>query len=135
MPIKEHPEWRQKYSAVDGFKDSTEEAIENLQRKHPGESFGEPRIKNPIRSDIEKILQLNDGNFTKWFADRKIAAQKLLKQYEIIGTIPSLNYGFEDHQYDMTSNTCLKDTIDVLKESIEYLDIIKQVRDEYKKGE
>jgi hypothetical protein len=60
---------------------------------------------------------------------------RLLKEYEIIGTIPSLNYGFEDQQYNMTAMTHLNDTIGVLKESIEYLDVIKQVRDEYKKGE
>ncbi len=135
MPIKAHPEWKLKYPAVDGFKDDTKEEMEKLERKHSGEFFGEPRIKNPIRSDIEKILKLDDVNFTKWFSDRKITALRLLKEYETLGTIPCLVYGFEDQQYDMTSNTSLKDTIGVLRESIEYLDIIKQVRDEYKKGE
>jgi hypothetical protein len=135
MPIKKHPEWKLKYPAVDGFGYNTEKEMEELEKKHPGEFFGETRFKKPIRSDIEKILGLNDEDFTKWFSDRKITALRLLKEYEIIGTIPSLNYGFEDQQYNMTAMTHLNDTIGVLKESIEYLDVIKQVRDEYKKGE
>ena len=130
MVVKEHPEWKNKYQAVDGFKYDTKKKKWKDLREYPGEFFGQTRVKNPIRSDIEKILKLNDEDFTKWFSERKITAQRLLKEYEIIGTIPCLTYGFEDMQYNMSAIAYFNNTIKNLKEGIEYLDIIKQVRDE-----
>ena len=135
MVIKKHPEWSDKYPAVDGIEYNTTKEMEELKKKYSGEFFGDNRFKRPIRSDIEKILSLNDEDFLKWFSDRKNIAQRLLKEYEVIATIPCLTYGFEDQQYDMRDSTHLNSTIGVLKNSIEYLDIIKQVRDESKKGE
>ena len=133
MVVKEHPEWTEKYSAIDGFKYDTKKDVEEFRRKFVGEIGGPSlRVKKVIRSDIEGILKLNDEDFTKWFSERKITAQRLLKDYELLGTIPCLTYGFEDQQYNLTAITHLNDTIEILKEGIEYLDIIKQVRDEQK---
>jgi hypothetical protein len=133
MVKKEHPEWKQQYTAVDGIEYDNRKEVEEFRRKFPGDIAGPSlRIKKAIRSDVEEILLKNDEDFTKWFSERKITAQKLLKDYELLGTIPFLVYGFEDQKYDLTASTHLNNSIAILKDAIEYLDRIKQVRDENK---
>jgi hypothetical protein len=120
MAIKKHPEWKDKYCAVDGI-----EKKDGFSSRCIGD-------KKAVRSDIEKILNLNDEEFTKWFSDRKIAAQRLLKDYEIISDIPFLAYGCEGLKNNLGVNNYIRGPIDILKKGIEYLDILKQVRDEKK---
>lgn len=114
--IKKHPEWSEKYPALDGITNGK------------GVYF-----QKPIRSDIEEILKLNDKEFNNWFSERKITAQKLLKNYELIGSIPDLKSSLENFKNNLITNGNIGYFIGTLKEGIEYLEVIKQVREEYKK--
>jgi len=116
MTIKKHPEWTGKYTAIDGIAGRDGDFI----------------IK-PIRSDIEEILKLNDLHFGDWYNERKNATESLLKQYEIIGSIPSLAYPFEQFQNGLNANSHVRVTINLLKEGLDYLEKIKEVREEYRK--
>ncbi len=137
MVIKEHPEWSDKYPAVDGFSFNSIEEVNAMRKDYPNNPSHYYLVpKNALRSDIEKIIGLNDQDFLKWFSERKIAAQTMLKNYELIGEIPHLSYAYEGHGLEtLSSNIHINDMIQVLKKGIEYLDVIKQVRDESKKTE
>lgn len=129
MVVKEHPEWSDKYPAVDGI------SKEAKNRSRFTKIYRGP--KKPIRSDLLKILKLNDEKFTKWYSERKIAALGVLKIYELIGSIPNLIVGYEEDKERsyLSSSESIKEIIDTTKNGIDYLDRIKQVRNEYKKGE
>ncbi len=118
MAIKKHPEWTEKYPAVDGIAKSA--------RYHK-------EIEKPIRSDIEKILKLNDLNFSDWYNKRKDATENMLKQYEIIASNPALCYGSEEKKFGLESSAFISTPIKVLKEGLDYLEKIREVREEYKK--
>jgi hypothetical protein len=122
MTIKKHPEWTKKYPAIDGIAKS----------ERPSGDYFYPEEK-AIRSDIEEILKMNDTNFNRWYNKRKVATENMLKQYEIIGSIPSLNYPFEKFQNKLTASSYISGPINVLKEGLDYLEKVKEVREEYKK--
>ncbi len=133
--IKKHPEWSEKYPAIDGIakgeRPSKEERKKMIQ-ENPTANIHYRQAEKPIRSDIEKILKLNDEEFNTWFAERRIAALNLLNNYELIGSIPSLRYSSEEQQNGLKSNSMINGPINVLKDGIEYLGVIRQVRNEYK---
>ncbi len=115
MAIKKHPEWSEKYPAIDGIAGR----YDNLTIK-------------PIRSDIEKILNLNDLHFGDWYNERKNATEKLLKQYEVVASIPDLVHAFEERKFGLEGSAFICTPIKVLKEGLDYLEKIKEVREEYR---
>ena len=114
--VKKHPEWSEKYPAIDGI------------TKGGGVDF-----QKPIRSDIEKILKLDDEKFNNWFAERRIAALKLLNDYELIGSIPDLGSPFETYKNNLSVKSNIGYFIKTLKDGLDYLEKIREVREEYKK--
>jgi hypothetical protein len=89
-----------------------------------------PESSDTIRSDVVKLITLDDDNFTKWYNKRKNATERLLKDYEIFSSIPNLNY--EEGNDDMTANTSVKEHLTTLKEGLEHLKLIRQIREKYK---
>ena len=128
----QHPEFSEKYPAIDGIEKDTKREIDSLRKQFPESDIPYKEPEKAIRSDIEKILALNDEEFHKWFSERKITAQKLLNNYELVGSIPDLIYASEDQKNGLTANVYLGEPIKILKKGIEYLEVIKKVRDEQK---
>lgn len=120
--IKEHPEWSEKYSAIDG--------IAKPRKFLVGKDS--PHEEKAIRSDIEEILKLEDTNFNKWYISHKETAEKLLNLYSHFAEIPNLNYGSEEQKCGMEAYSSIKSLIDYFKEGLDYLEKIKQIREEYK---
>lgn len=122
MTIKEHLKWTEKYPAIDGIAKS---------RRLSGD-YWRP-AENAIRSDIEKILEMNDTNFNSWYTSHKETAEKLLNLYSHFAEIPNLIYGSEEQKLGMDANTHISSPIGCFKEGLDYLEMIKKVREEYKK--
>lgn len=113
MKIKQHPEWTEKYSAIDGI--------------------AKPKsAQNSIRSDIEEILKFSDEEFYKWYETRKNVTVKLLQDYQLFSTIPALKYGSEEQKLDMTAYIHVDKHLQYLKKGLEYLLMIKTLREEIK---
>lgn len=124
MTIKERLEWYLKYPAIDGIaKEAEYKGEDNCLSREP---------EKAIRSDIEGILKMDDSKFRIWYNERRIATENMLKQYEIIGSIPALCYGSEERKFDLNSNYNISGPIRILKEGLDYLEKISQVRGEYK---
>lgn len=135
MKIKEHPEWSKCYPAIDGIaklQKPSKEEINKILDKIPSKRVYYKEAENAIRSDIEKILKLSDVDFHDWYHERKDATEKMLKQYEIIASIPNLRYSSESQKLGLDALCYISDTIGVLKEGLDYLEKIKEVRVEYK---
>ena len=119
---QKHPEWTDKYSAINGIgKDG--ECL-------PESDLGQPRYSSshrPIRSDIEKILNFNEDNFYGWLSQRRTATKKLLSKYKLFASIPHLSYASEDQKLDMTARTHVKDHIAEFEQGLDYLEKIEQV--------
>jgi hypothetical protein len=119
MEIREHPEWIEKYPAIDGISS--------------GKS-GNEDYKRPIRSDIESLLSMPNKEFDIWYQERKEVTTDLLNKYETLGSIPALSYEFERHRgYNLEVFTHLRNHIEMLKRGLEYLEKIRIIRDEIKK--
>lgn len=85
----------------------------------------------PIRSDVLEILELSEGDFNEWYNERRGMAQILLKQFELVGSVPHLRYSSEGQKITMGGCGTIRDAIGNLKETIKYLDEIKRVRPLY----
>jgi len=129
MAIKKHPEWSKFYPAIDGI----EKKAQYIKDQPYNEKILFKKAEKPIRSDIEEILKLDNVSFSKWYNERKAAAKNLLKQYELIGSIPALACSSEHDKFDLTSNCNFNGTVNLLKEGLDYLEKIKEVREEYRK--
>ena len=119
MEIKQYSKYSRKYPAIDGI------------AKDKDYSIGH-RDENAIRSDIEKILNFSDAEFNNWYSDRRFIAERLLKDYKVIASIPDLRYPNEDQQMGLDAYSGLGGMIEILKEGLDYLDIIKKVRADQK---
>jgi hypothetical protein len=115
-----HAEYSEKYPAIDGI----------AKPERPTGNYVRPAEK-AIRSDIEKILEMDDANFKLWFIQREEATHNLLHQYQLFVSIPDIRYGSEKQKLGMDANTVISTTIGTLKEGIEYLGIISKIREEY----
>ncbi len=114
--VKKHSEWSEKYPAIDGITN--------------GEGV---YFQKPIRSDIEEILNLNDEEFNHWFSERRIASLKLLNDYELVGSIPDLESPLEEFKNNLIVKSGIGSLIGILKDGLDYLEKIVEVRKEYKK--
>lgn len=122
MAIKMHPEWTREYPAIDGI----------VKTMRPIGDYFLP-AENAIRSDIEKILKMDDTNFNSWYNSHKETAEKLLKLYSHFAEIPDLRYAGEEQKLGMDANAYIDSPINCFKEGLNYLEKIKEVRNEYKK--
>lgn len=125
---KEHPEWSEKYPAIDGI--AKEQVAYQHDRTRP--PVVDVPNQEPIRSDVEAILELGDDEFEEWYRTRKETAERLLRDYETVGSIPDLWYAHEQQQLTIRP---YMNIIGVLEKGLEYLDIIKQARDERKESD
>jgi len=133
MRLKQRPEYSEKYPAIDGI--AKEERPSKGERdvmiaENPLEEVYYHPSEKAIRPDIENILGLDDAGFDEWYKTRKSVAERLLKDYEVVGTIPHLQFG--SRQNNLTCISHLSGVIESLEEGLEYLEIIKKVRTEQK---
>lgn len=121
--ISPRPDLTDKFSALDGI------AI-------PSDA-GESRLptKREIRSDIEELFSLSDLEFNEWYTLRRVATAGLLSTYELFASIPNLGYGSEGQKYNMSSYVHVEETLNYLKESLDFLEKIKERRAEYRAGQ
>ena len=127
MKIKEYPKFSEKYPAIDGIAKG-ERPPEEERRK--GLSY--LPSENAIRSDIEEILEMSDIAFDSWYRSRKNSVLGLLNQFEILVTIPDLRYGSEKSKHGLDANAYVQDIHETLKRGLEYVKVIKKVRDNQK---
>ena len=125
MEYIEHPEWKDKYPAIDGISKPDRDFREYDMG---GQSYSP--FEKAVRSDIEKILEMPCGEFSVWYMKKKKSVETLITDYENFATIPNLGYGSELHKFDMTAITLVKNHLESLKQGLEYLEVIKQVRRE-----
>ena len=91
--------------------------------------------QRPVRSDVERLLNLSDADFNTWYEPRLQATNRQLEDYLLIGSIPHLDYGAEEQKLHLgDANTAFKNHIATLRSAQEYLGLIKEVRDQYKRG-
>ncbi len=77
------------------------------------------------RGDIKRIINMDNRIFERWYDERSCATKVLLEYYRTIGSIPSLlNPGIERN---MVGN--YKGTIESLERGLEYLEVIKNLRE------
>jgi len=82
MEIKQHPEFSEKYPAIDGIK-----KLDKIIRDK-GILFG----KNPIRSDVLEILNFDNSKFDAWYQTRQSILGSLLNEFKIVASVPDLRY-------------------------------------------
>jgi|SRR3989344_2994706 len=133
MKIKQYSEYSEKYPAIDGIakseRPSEDEIEEIMQRDQSMDTISVSPAERAIRSDIEKILTLSARDFNCWYVKREEIVEKLLREYEIVASIPDLRYGGEEQKYGLDSHSIFNDVIGTLKEAREYLEVIKKVYD------
>ncbi len=125
MKIKEYPEFSEKYPAIDGITKGNRPPKEGREPWRPPE--------NAIRSDIEEILEMDDIAFDSWYRSKKNSVLGLLNQFEILVTIPNLEYASEEFKYGLDEgHNHLSGLYETLKKGLEYVEVIKKVRDDQK---
>lgn len=81
--------------------------------------------EEPIRSDVNEILNMSRSEFENWYLPKKNALKKELAKYEEIAAIPNLQYGSEEQKHDMTANTHFRQHLEILREAKAFLEAIK----------
>lgn len=126
MGFKKHHELEEKYEAIDGISKGDRDF-------HPEDTVGgragvfyKPS-QRPIRSDIEEILLKDKEEFNSWIEERRNATEALLRDYKLFVSIPDLSYGSEQHKFDMSAKTHVKDHLNSLKKGLDYLNKLEQV--------
>jgi len=66
MKIKPHPELSEEYPAIDGIKKEHKGFERDVERYTTIQ-----QEQNAIRSDVLKILELEDNNFSEWYLSYK----------------------------------------------------------------
>lgn len=118
--ITPHPELSNKFPAIDG--------IVREEIRHGGGKYITP-AKDAIRSDVLEIINMGAG-FENWYAEREAVLVHEISKYVVIVDIPDLQYGPETAKYKMEANTRLKDHVETLNRALEYIRVIKTIRDE-----
>lgn len=121
IKIVQHPEYTSKYPAIDGI---TKEKRGSGRIYYPAEKA--------VRPDIEAVLEMDEAQFNNWYIPKKDTTERLLEHYEIFASIPNLAYGGEK-PLKMNAITAVDLQIKAFKEGLEYLEIIKKVREESRK--
>lgn len=132
MKIKEYPEFSDKYPAIDGIAKGERPKKEERDKKlAEGESVSYNYAERPIRSDIEEVLKMEPLKFDSWYKQRETALLELLNPLRIAGTVPHLGYAAEEHKSQtLNANAYISGLHKILEEGLEYLQVIKKVRDE-----
>jgi len=87
--------------------ESTEEKLNAIDgERKPKRNFREGSMgirgttytpsEEPIRSDVDEILNMSYSNFESWYSRKKEAVEDELKKYETMADIPDLRYGSEE---------------------------------------
>ena len=66
-----------------------------------------------------EIVSQPDGDFEKWYSERKEAAERQLRDHELIASIPGRENYYEDRAKS-------------LKSALDYLEFIKSIRERRK---
>lgn len=127
MKIKEYPGFSENYPAIDGIAKG-----ERPPKEERREGVSYLPSENAIRSDIEKILEMDDIAFDSWYRSRKNSVLGLLNQFKMLITIPDLRYASEESKHGLDANTYVSGLHKILKEGLEYVEVIKKVRDNQK---
>lgn len=128
MKIKKYPEFSKDYTAIDGIAKDERPSKEERENMRGGVSY--LPSENAIRSDIEKILKMDSIAFDSWYRSRKNSVLGLLNDFEILVTIPDLRYGSEDAKNSLDANAYISGLHESLKRGLEYVEVIKKVRDD-----
>jgi len=133
MKIKEYPEFSDKYPAIDGIaKGERPPKEEREKRMEQGESVSYLRAEKPIRSDVEEILKMDGIKFDSWYRQKESALLELLNPLRIAVTVPHLRYASEEQKNTLNAQSYISGLHEILEEGLEYLQVIKKVRDEAK---
>jgi hypothetical protein len=132
MVYKEHPEWSGEYPAIDGIA----KPDRDFREADLGGTYYTP-AELSIRSDIEKIFQMEDEDFDGWYKERHSTSKSLLEQIKLAGDVPYLGQSSEDGKGSTigTSHHSLRSIVESLEKSLDYLDKIKTAREEYRAGD
>ena len=83
----------------------------------------ELNLKN--RPDIQNIMALSEAEFLGWYEPRHKAVLRLLRDYELFTSIPSLNY--PDNEYTLgEACTHTASHLESLQEGFRFLEAIKK---------
>ena len=135
MPIKQYPEWSDKYPAIDGIAKQQRPSEEEVAKKRKMEiDVPIEGSEKAIRSDIEAIINLDDNGFHKWYFEHENATKKLLELYELFGDIPDLRHGSDWDKCNIGHRSKIKEHIELLRQGLDYLKVIKQARKEDQKS-
>lgn len=117
----QHPEWSEKYPAIDGIKRSP--SFSRYDETVEADIYTSD--KAPIRSDIEKILLMNSSDFNKWLSQRREATEEMIEKYKLFSSIPNLRY--DSGTEDMSAYSHVRGHLSTLEEGLDYLEKIKQL--------
>jgi hypothetical protein len=124
QPPTQHREFGTGMQAIDGISDAS------LGFDHSGMKADDRTFA--IRSDVMKIILMDNNDFEEWYDNRKKVTVELLEKYDLVGDIPALNYGRESQKNTLNCHNSINSMISTLKEGLKYLDGIKRVRNEYR---
>ena len=135
MKTRQYSEFSEKYPAIDGIKKDEKPSREERKRikGETGKSVAYRGPDRQIRSDVEKILEMDGIAFDSWYRKKESAVLNLLNPIRIAATIPDLRYGAEYQQYNLDVNSNIDTLHKTLEEGLKYLEVIKKVREERNK--
>jgi hypothetical protein len=121
------PDLTKNYPAIDG--------IAKPERNHhrsDNNCMAEDRVyfdsaEEAIRSDVLPILDLSDAEFEHWYRERFDALTKVLKEWELIGSIPNLGWTDQPMTFGQ-SVTQFRYQIEGLNEALNHLVALKDRR-------
>lgn len=117
----ERPELTEHYSAIDGIA----KGDRNFREADRGGHYYNA-AEDAVRPDVVKIIKMPDREYDIWYDLRYQVTMKLLQQWELFASIPCLNYG--DKQYNMDAMASIRSQIRYLKDGIDYLKKIDELR-------
>ncbi len=138
VKVTQRPEYTGKYSAIDGM---AQEGRVLIQREgddgHPAFHAGPTYpSKLPIRSDVQKLLDMSDDDFERWYKARQLAIVSELNKWKLIGDVPHLTYPAEDQRWTFGSAvTAFKQVTETLQQALKHLEVIKARRGDIIKSE
>jgi hypothetical protein len=122
MGYKEHPEWSDRYPAIDGIAKESKPAGYD---RNDNERFTLPETE--IREDLEKIINLDTEHFIRWCSPKLKATEYLLEQWKSFASIPHLGYGNNEQQLNMDAITAVKNVVENLEKGRDYMQKIIKV--------
>jgi hypothetical protein len=89
-------------------------------------------LERYAQQNVLHILKQSDEDFQEWYNSRMKAAQRLLRDYELIGSIPQ---PYTRETLASLTHQAVGEQLQALRNSVSYLEEIKRLRDSHKKGE